>query len=80
MLDAEVNYGTREVHLWCPDLMETIGQRIRAMRERRGLSQEKLGRAIGVTKAVISSWEMDRVKNMQLRNLFALAYALDTDA
>jgi transcriptional regulator with XRE-family HTH domain len=43
------------------DLYEHVGKRIRALRDAydggRGLSQEKLGEALGVTTNTISRWE-----------------------
>ena len=37
----------------------TIGQRIAEKRRERGLSQEALGEALGVTRQSISKWEGD---------------------
>ena len=39
------------------ELFETIGERIRAARKNRGLTQEELGTAIDVAKASIARWE-----------------------
>ena len=36
-----------------------LGERIREIREAQGITQEKLGEALGVTKASVSNWEND---------------------
>lgn len=59
--------------------MDTIGQRIKILRERRGLSQSELGRRINVTPQAIQSLEADRNPNRKTRHLIALAAALDFD-
>jgi transcriptional regulator with XRE-family HTH domain len=78
MVDKRVNDGGRGVHLAFCD-MDTIGMRVKGLRNSKDLSQEKLGAAIGVGKQTVSSWENDAVKNMELRHLFALADALNVD-
>lgn len=40
--------------------VSTFGQRLRAARDARGYSQEQLGAEVGVTKATVSKWELDR--------------------
>lgn len=42
--------------------METIGQRLRALRVQRGLSQEEVAKATGITRGNISNYELDRFK------------------
>lgn len=37
----------------------TLGQRIQELRKRRGLSQEALGEALGVSRQAVSKWEGD---------------------
>lgn len=51
--------------------MSLIGKNIKKYRERLGLSQEKLGEAVGVTKSTISQWELDKVapKRSNIRKL-----------
>jgi DNA-binding transcriptional regulator YiaG len=38
----------------------TIGKRLRELREHRGVSQQELGKAIGVTAGTIQHWERRR--------------------
>jgi len=35
----------------------TIGERIKQLREKRGLSQRALAKAIGVSQAIVQRWE-----------------------
>ena len=37
----------------------TLGQRIQALRKEKGLSQEALGEALGVSRQAVSQWEAD---------------------
>lgn len=37
--------------------MDTVGERVRKLREERGISQEELGNAIGVRQSTISGIE-----------------------
>ncbi len=56
--------------------MKTFGGRLRALRDSRNWSQEKLGFELGVTKATISKWESDKLKPgldtlLKIKRLFA---------
>ena len=53
-----------------------MGQRIRARREHRDLSQEKLGEAVGVSKGTVSQWEAGTI-NLKSKYLQKLSEALD---
>lgn len=59
--------------------METMGQRIRMLREARGWTQEYLAGLTGVTLSAVSQWELDSTKNVKLEPFLALAEALGTD-
>ena len=43
-------------------MSKTIGQRIKELREQRGLTQDELGKKIGVEPGVISNYENDKYK------------------
>lgn len=58
--------------------MTTIGDRIRARRKRLDLTQEELGKRVGVTKATINKYETGIVVNLRRPMIEKLAAALDT--
>lgn len=55
-----------------PIWMETMGDRIRVLRQARGLSQSQLGERLGVTVGAISQWESGATKNIKLETFLAL--------
>ena len=59
--------------------METMGERIRQLREARGLTQTQLGEATGVTKSAVSQWEGGATSNIKLQAFMLLCEALSTD-
>jgi transcriptional regulator with XRE-family HTH domain len=59
--------------------METMGDRIKALRQARRLSQEGLGTAVGVTKSAVSQWEAGATQNIKLKTFLALLEVLGTD-
>ena len=60
------------------DIIERIGLNITIIRERRGLTQEKLAELAGLHRAYIGQIERGE-KNIGLRNLEKIAKALDVD-
>lgn len=56
----------------------TTGERIRQLRVSKGLSQEELGRKIGVQRAAINKYETGVVVNLKRSIIAKLAEALDT--
>jgi transcriptional regulator with XRE-family HTH domain len=59
--------------------METMGQRIKALREARGMSQQEIADVVGVSKSAVSQWELGQSKDIKLRTFLALLEALRTD-
>jgi SOS-response transcriptional repressor LexA len=57
--------------------METIGDRIKAGRLEKKLSQEALGKLAGVGKSSVCQWEKGTTKNLIGKNLTAIAIAID---
>ncbi|MGC8470474.1 MAG: helix-turn-helix domain-containing protein [Acetobacteraceae bacterium] len=43
-----------------PDPLASAGARIRAARERRGLTQSGLAEALGVSRSAVAQWETER--------------------
>lgn len=56
--------------------METIGQRIRAERERQEMTQEELAIAAGVRKQAISAIEVGQTRNPKHETIVAISQAL----
>lgn len=54
-----------------------IGQKIRAARLSKNMTQEDLGKVVGVQKSAIAKYESGRVKNIKRSTLQKLAVALD---
>lgn len=53
-----------------------FGQKVRELRTKKGLSQEKLAELSGLHRTYISSLELGK-RNVSLNNIYALAKALD---
>ncbi len=59
--------------------METMGDRIKTLREARKLTQEGLGDLVGVTKSAVSQWEAGATQNIKLKTFLTLLEVLRTD-
>ncbi len=59
--------------------METMGQRIKRLRESRNWTQSKLADLVGVTVSAVSQWELDQTENVKLVPFLRLAAVLETD-
>jgi transcriptional regulator with XRE-family HTH domain len=59
--------------------METMGQRIKRLRESRGWTQGHLAELTGVTVSAVSQWELDSTQNVKLVPFLRLAKVLETD-
>jgi transcriptional regulator with XRE-family HTH domain len=59
--------------------METMGQRIKQMRDQRGWTQGQLADLVGVTVSAVSQWELDQTENVKLLPFLRLAKLFETD-
>lgn len=59
--------------------METMGERIRTLREAKRLTQDQLGKLVGVSKSAVSQWELDATANIKLPVFLKLVDVLGTD-
>ena len=59
--------------------MNSQGARIKELREKKKMTQEELGKAIGTTKQNIFKYESGAVDTIPNKRLIALAEALDTE-
>jgi transcriptional regulator with XRE-family HTH domain len=57
------------------DIVESFGQRVRQLRQDKGLSQEAFGGACGLDRTYISGIERGK-RNVSLRNIEVIARAL----
>lgn len=58
---------------------DKIGEYIKALRLSKGISQEELGRIIGVKRAAVQKWECGTVKNLKRTTIQKLASYFDVD-
>ena len=59
--------------------METMGDRIRQLRQARGLTQREIAEACGVTPSAVSQWESNLIDNIKLQPFLSLLEVLGTD-
>jgi DNA-binding XRE family transcriptional regulator len=59
--------------------MERLGDRIKMLREARGLSQTALGDLVGVTRSAVAQWEDGSSENIKLETFLKLCDELRTD-
>jgi transcriptional regulator with XRE-family HTH domain len=78
MLDRRVNDAIPGVPYAVP--VETMGDRIRRLREAQGLTQPALAELCGVTKGAVSQWELGGTQNIKLEPWLKLIAALHTSA
>lgn len=76
MLDCTVNH-TGPLPVYALD-METMGDRIRMLRESKGYSQLELGSMVGVSKSAVSQWELGQTANIKLQTFLRLLDVLGT--
>lgn len=57
-------------------MLVSIGNRIRSLRNRRGLVQEELAKTIGISRQVLSNWERDYTP-IDTEGITRLSKALD---
>lgn len=58
--------------------METMGDRIRQLRESRNWTQAELANRVHVTRAAISQWERGETSNIKLATFLSLCDIFDT--
>lgn len=59
--------------------MSNIGERLKEIRESKGISQAELARRIGMSRAAISRYESGDRQNISAETLFMLLEALNVD-
>jgi len=59
---------------------ETMGERIRRLREARNLTQDQLAKRCGVARSAVHQWETGESENIKLAPWLRLLRALDVSA
>ena len=70
------------MYLWeVTDLKKTMGEILKELRLQKGLTQEEVGKIIGVQKAAIQKYEKGDVENMKQSSIKKLSkfYGVTTD-
>lgn len=79
MLDLYVNDALPIVsYASTMENIETMGDRIRMLREAKGLTQLELGNLCGVSKSAVSQWERNETANIKLQTFLTLLEVLGT--
>ena len=68
-------FATSVKHAGVPDIRITVGDRVRELRQAKGISQEDLAEKAGLDRTYISSIERGK-RNISLLNIERLAKAL----
>lgn len=77
MLKGTVNYALEVEAYSFP--METMGDRIRTLRESRKLSQEDMGKIVGISGAAVSQWESGATKGIRPENFLRFCAYFSVD-
>jgi len=78
MLKDEVNHASGAAP-YAPRIMETMGDRIRGLRESRKLTQDDLGKIVGVSYAAISQWESGATTGIRPENFLRFCAYFNVD-
>lgn len=78
MLDEHVKDADK-VTAYAASRMETMGERIKRLREASNLTQPELGEAVGVSRSAVAQWEDGSTENIKLQIFLRLCEVLNTD-
>lgn len=78
MLKSQVNHA-KGTCAYSVEPMETMGDRIRTLRNSKTLSQEELGKIVGVSGASISQWESGTTRNIRPENFLRFCAHFEVD-
>jgi transcriptional regulator with XRE-family HTH domain len=79
MLKGEVNHALEVSGYHAQAMNETMGDRIKNLRQSRRLSQDALGDIVGVKGASVSLWESGATTNIRPENLLAICSYFSCD-
>lgn len=78
MLNPQCKYAVPTI-AYAAHVMETMGDRIKRLREAKHLTQPALAKLVGVTKSAVCQWELGATANLKLAPLAKLLTVLGTD-
>lgn len=78
MFNTDVKHAVPAV-LYAFEAMESMGDRIRALRQAKGYTQAYLAELLGVTKSAVSQWEDGSTGNIKVKTFLRLVAILGTD-
>ena len=79
MLKGQVNYAERDPAYAVFAMPQSLGDRIKILRTSRKLSQEQLGKALGVSGASVSQWENGGTKDLKIENFLRFCEYFNCD-
>lgn len=80
MLKLDASYAL-PIHAYhAPMQTQTMGDRIKVLRQARGLTQLEVAQFCGVTDASVSQWERGSTANIKLATFVKLCEVLRTDS
>jgi len=62
-----------------PEVVETMGDRIRTLRHAKGWTQQQLGDRVGVSKVAVYQWEVGTTSDIKLKTFLKLVEELGTN-
>lgn len=82
-VDCNHSYGLNAKHGFSkpcnPSYMkETLAEKIKRLRALSGMTQDQVGKAVGVSRVAVSKWESGDTHNLKNENLVALARTFST--
>ena len=78
MLSQSVKHTCGGLDISFETMNESMGDRIRRLRESRGWPQAELARRVGVSRAAVSQWERGETANIKIRHFLVLCDEFDT--
>ena len=79
MLKGQVNYAGGGSIYALPNMEQSLGDRIKFLRDSRKLTQEQLGAALDVSGASVSQWENGATKDLKIENFLRFCAYFNCD-
>lgn len=69
---VKIRYNTKQYKIYGVFIMD-VGKYIKMMRLKKGISQEELGKIVGVQRAAVQKWESGMTQNLKRSTIQQLA-------